>query len=204
MGFSRFSITCCACCPPTRVNLQEHGGRVFNPSSCVAPSDLHCPIATVHQTLLCTNAGRLVACGWPVGASSETSTGARQTVAVRTDPHPSPTRLMPAREGVIQDELYICHCSPSEATDRTTPPPTPSCFVPGWSYHSSQADYADTGIAGTPKNKGILAHRSRGRVWFRVAATPEVAREVEVKKEHDFFCGSFFGIRFCMFGRYVV
>ncbi len=51
----------------------------------------------------------------------------------------------------------------------------------GWSYHESQADYADTGVAGKPKNSGLLVHRSRGRVWFRVAATPEVAKEVEVR-----------------------
>eukprot|EP00903_Cladosiphon_okamuranus_P005750 g5704.t2 len=49
----------------------------------------------------------------------------------------------------------------------------------GWSYHSSQGEYADTGISGKSKNSGLLVHRCRGRVWFRVAATPQVAEEVE-------------------------
>lgn len=57
----------------------------------------------------------------------------------------------------------------------------PFFLLSGWSYHSSQAGYADTGIAGAPKKGGLLAHRSRGRVWFRVAASPEVAKEVEVR-----------------------
>ncbi|CAM9351660.1 unnamed protein product [Scytosiphon promiscuus] len=55
----------------------------------------------------------------------------------------------------------------------------------GWSYHSSQAEYADTGIAGAPKKGSLMGHRSRGRVWFRVAASPEVAREVEEAHRRD-------------------
>lgn len=51
----------------------------------------------------------------------------------------------------------------------------------GWSYHNSQDAYADTGVSGRPKDSGLLVHRCRGRVWFRVAATPQVAKEVEVR-----------------------
>lgn len=50
----------------------------------------------------------------------------------------------------------------------------------GWSYRSLSDLQADTGSVGTAQDNGLLVHRARGRVWFRVAGTPAVAREVEV------------------------
>lgn len=52
----------------------------------------------------------------------------------------------------------------------------------GWSYHALVDRYADTGVTGKTRAKGLNVHRARGRVWFRVAATPSAAREVEVRK----------------------
>lgn len=52
----------------------------------------------------------------------------------------------------------------------------------GWSYHVMADRYADTGVTGKAKVSGIAGHRARGRVWFRVAATPSIAREMEVRE----------------------
>lgn len=56
----------------------------------------------------------------------------------------------------------------------------------GWAYHVlSMVDQdADTGRTSTPQDDGLLVHRARGRVWFRVAGTRNVAQQIEV-------CGSF-------------
>lgn len=53
----------------------------------------------------------------------------------------------------------------------------------GWSYHVLADRYADTGVTGKAQVKGLNVHRARGRVWFRVAATPSAALEVEVRKK---------------------
>lgn len=51
----------------------------------------------------------------------------------------------------------------------------------GWGYHGLNDRDADTGRTSTPQDGGLLIHRARGRVWFRVAGTPAVAQELEVK-----------------------
>lgn len=55
----------------------------------------------------------------------------------------------------------------------------------GWSYQSLGGTPADTGGAGKAKSKGLLRHRARERVWYRVAGTPVVAQAVQVRPWHD-------------------
>lgn len=55
----------------------------------------------------------------------------------------------------------------------------------GWSYHVLADRYADTGVTGKAQVKGLNVHRARGRVWFRVAATPSAALEVEEAYRRD-------------------
>lgn len=71
-------------------------------------------------------------------------------------------------------EVHFCYCTAVRVF-----------FWSGWSYYGSQSRYADTGMAGRPKDEGLLVHRSRGRVWFRVAATPGVAKAVEVRVQQQ-------------------
>lgn len=58
----------------------------------------------------------------------------------------------------------------------------------GWLYCDPVGDghAADTGKVGKARDRGLLINRSRGRVWFRVAGTPDVQREIEVESFDDF------------------
>ena len=71
----------------------------------------------------------------------------------------------------------------------------------GWSYHVLADRYADTGVTGEAQANGLNAHRARGRVWFRVAATPRTALEVEVrlKVKSHVMIGSFLFFSFLLF-----